>query len=178
MSLSHFVVDCRRDKVIMESLKDAEIPTSQSFKKQIHDYTEIMESEEIPQETPEEVEDTDVFQSNSALKKLKVFEGLEKWCNCQCCQKSDSMKEYERLRVYTIGWVQDLVKSQHELYYQLNRLVQNQFTLYDEINKFFVNIRENDRAIKSRNLMERLALRNRLVAQNIMKQTGTRNQSE
>ena len=150
MSLSHFVVDCRRDKVIMESLKDAEIPTSQSFKKQIHDYTE----------------------------KLKVFEGLEKWCNCQCCQKSDSMKEYERLRVYTIGWVQDLVKSQHEFYDQLNGLIQNQFTLYDEINKFFINIRDNDRAIKTRNIMERLALRNRLVAQNIMKQRRTGNQSE
>ena len=176
MSLSHFVVDFRCDKTIMENLKDTEIPTSQSFQKQIHDYSQIMESEEIPKETPEVVEDPEIFPWNSAFRKLKIFD--EEECNCQCCQRSEGMKKHEKIRQYTIGWVQDMVKNQHVFYDYLNRLVQNQFKLYYEINKFFTNIRDNDKAIKTRNMMEKLALSNRLIAQNILRQRRTGNQSE
>ena len=183
MSLSHFVVDFRRDKTIMENLKDTEIPTSQNFQQQIHDYSQIMESEEVPKETPdfrnsaaENSEDPEVFPWNSAFRKLKIFD--EEECNCQCCQRSEGMKKYERLREFTIGWVQDMVKSQHEFYDQLNRLVQNQFKFYYEINKFFTNVRDNDKLIKTRNMMEKMALSNRLIAQNILRQRRTGNQSE
>ena len=166
MSLSHSVVDFRCDKTIMENLKDTEIPTSQNFQQQIHDYSQIMESEEVPKETPEVLEDPEVFPWNSAFRKLKIFDEDE--CNCQCCLRSEGMKKYEKLREYTLGWVQDMVKSQHVFYDQLNRLVQNQFKFYYEINKFFNNIRDNDKLIKTRNMMERMTLSNRLIANNIL----------
>ena len=166
MSLSHSFVDFRCDKTIMENLKDTEIPTSQNFQQQIHDYSQIMESEEAPKETPEVVEDPEVFPWNSAFRKLKIFD--EEECNCQCCQRSEGMKKHEKIRQYTIGWVQDMVKNQHVFYDYLNRLVQNQFKFYYEINKFFNNIRDNDKLSKTRNMMERMTLSNRLIANKIL----------
>ena len=50
--------------------------------------------------------------------------------------------------------------------------------LREEINKFFNNVRDNDKLIKTRNMMEKMALSNRLIAQNILRQRRNGNQSE
>ena len=189
MLVSHFKINHRREKVIMENLKLEEIPTSTKFKKQIDDYVEVMDSEEVSQEVPQEAHEEEVEttyetgslpdlisnpgnlpnlspetdhalknlkifatslpelipETDHVLKNLKLFDALSKDCDCKCCKRDLKLTEYETMKTYTIAFLQDLLK--HEI------------KLFDEINKFFLNVREADRGIQHRNSLKKMKIR-------------------
>ena len=193
MLISHFKSNHRREKVIMENLKIEDIPTSTDFKNQIDEYVEIIQSQEIPQEAPEEEVETDyesgslpdlitnagsqpnlnserdravenletyaaslpnliMSETDHVIKNLKILDRLSNDCDCKCCKRNLELKEYDTMKTYTLAFLQDLMA--HEL-----RLV-------DQINNFFLNVKELDRGIKHRNMLKKMQIR----TDNLMKQ--------